>query len=104
MDRLSEQSPRDSNLSIGQSEYLQVDVVKYSKPDREAEPEQEPRPEPETTLKKELTGPNPNDFPDGGFQAWLVVVGGFCAIFCSISWICSDLPTKFLISQIAYSF
>lgn len=26
-------------------------------------------------------GFNPADFPDGGLEAWLVVAGGFCALF-----------------------
>jgi hypothetical protein len=25
--------------------------------------------------------------PDGGFQAWLVVLGGFCTVFASFGWI-----------------
>ncbi|KAI0109240.1 major facilitator superfamily domain-containing protein [Nemania sp. FL0031] len=29
------------------------------------------------------TGFNPADFPDGGSEAWLVVFGGFLALFCS---------------------
>ncbi|KAF7548755.1 hypothetical protein G7Z17_g6859 [Cylindrodendrum hubeiense] len=28
-------------------------------------------------------GINPADFPDGGIEAWLVVFGGFCALFCT---------------------
>jgi hypothetical protein len=28
-------------------------------------------------------GMRPEDFPDGGFQAWLVVFGGWCALFCT---------------------
>ena len=28
-------------------------------------------------------GINPADFPDGGFQAWLVVFGGWCGLFCT---------------------
>ncbi|RYP42206.1 hypothetical protein DL767_000370 [Monosporascus sp. MG133] len=28
-------------------------------------------------------GPNPADFPDGGLEAWLVVFGGWCALFCT---------------------
>lgn len=27
-------------------------------------------------------GINPADFPDGGFEAWLVVFGGWCCLFC----------------------
>jgi hypothetical protein len=89
MDHSSENPPhRDSSLPMDQSEYSLVDIAKdYPMAKREAESEQEPRPEPETKLKIELTRPNPDDFPDGGFQAWLVVVGGFCAVFCSFGWI-----------------
>lgn len=32
-------------------------------------------------------GMNPADFPDGGFEAWLVVAGAWCALFCSFGWI-----------------
>jgi hypothetical protein len=28
-------------------------------------------------------GMRPEDFPDGGFKAWLVVFGGWCALFCT---------------------
>jgi len=31
--------------------------------------------------------PDPNACPDGGFQAWLAVAGGFCTIFASFGWI-----------------
>ncbi|KAL7932472.1 major facilitator superfamily domain-containing protein [Trichoderma chlorosporum] len=27
--------------------------------------------------------PSPGDFPDGGLEAWLVVFGGWCALFCT---------------------
>ena len=32
-------------------------------------------------------GPNPADFPDGGFKAWSVVLGGWCCLFSSFGWI-----------------
>jgi hypothetical protein len=35
----------------------------------------------------QLEGPDPNDFPDGGWEAWLVVAGGFCTVFSSFGWI-----------------
>ena len=28
-------------------------------------------------------GMNPADFPEGGLEAWLVVFGGWCALFCT---------------------
>ena len=28
-------------------------------------------------------GVNPDDFPDGGLEAWMVVLGGWCCLFCS---------------------
>jgi len=84
-----EQSPhRDSSLPIDVSDFSDADIVKDSKPERAEGPKQEPRPE----LETKSTAPNPNDFPDGGFQAWLVVMGGFCGIFCGFGWInCEDL-------------
>jgi hypothetical protein len=33
------------------------------------------------------SGPDPNAPPDGGFQAWLAVAGGFCTVFASFGWI-----------------
>jgi MFS family permease len=51
----------------------------------------EPRVEAEADLEKAKApvsgGPNPADFPDGGLEAWLVVLGGWCCLFCSFGWI-----------------
>ena len=30
---------------------------------------------------------DPSTFPDGGLEAWLVVAGAFCGVFCSFGWI-----------------
>jgi len=30
---------------------------------------------------------DPRENPDGGFDAWLVVLGAFCCMFCSFGWI-----------------
>lgn len=70
-----------------QSESSLEDIEKHSKSEQDAETKQEPRPEPEANLKIESITPSPDDFPDGGLQAWMVVAGGFCAIFCSFGWI-----------------
>ncbi|KAI0475494.1 major facilitator superfamily domain-containing protein [Xylariaceae sp. FL0804] len=32
-------------------------------------------------------GPRPDVFPDGGFQAWLCIAGGFCTVFASLGWV-----------------
>ncbi|KAI9731460.1 MAG: hypothetical protein M1818_007850 [Claussenomyces sp. TS43310] len=34
-----------------------------------------------------IGGVNPADFPDGGLEAWLVVLGGWCCLYCSFGWI-----------------
>lgn len=34
-------------------------------------------------------GPNTADFPDGGFEAWLVILGAWCCLFVSFGWITS---------------
>ncbi|KAI1767479.1 monocarboxylate permease-like protein [Hypoxylon sp. FL1150] len=33
------------------------------------------------------TGFDPNAFPDGGFEAWFCIAGGFCTIFSSFGWV-----------------
>jgi hypothetical protein len=40
------------------------------------------------------TSPDPAAFPDGGFDAWMAVAGGFCTIFVSFGWI-NCRPTDF---------
>ncbi len=52
-------------------------------------------PEPENVAEADLekgglkppqpagSGINPADFPDGGWEAWLVVFGGWCGLFCT---------------------
>jgi hypothetical protein len=32
-------------------------------------------------------GKDPSAFPDGGSEAWLVVAGAFCSVFCSFGWV-----------------
>lgn len=40
---------------------------------------------------------DPSSFPDGGFEAWGTVLGGFCALFVSFGWI--NCKLKFTIAR-----
>lgn len=45
-------------------------------------------------------GPLPQDFPDGGREAWLVVFGGWCALFCTFGLInCVGVFQEYYISH-----
>lgn len=35
---------------------------------------------------------DPHAFPDGGFQAWFCIAGGFCTIFSSFGWVNCTMP------------
>lgn len=43
---------------------------------------------------KSHAGADPSAFPDGGFEAWLVVSGAFCCLFCSFGWINCASPAR----------
>ncbi|RDW85368.1 hypothetical protein BP5796_03693 [Coleophoma crateriformis] len=79
--------PQRNSNDWPESSDVYVETTQDSKIGPEPDPQIESPPEPETRLEKGLKGPNPNDYPDGGFEAWLVVAGGFCAVFCSFGWI-----------------
>lgn len=38
------------------------------------------------------SGPDPNAFPDGGFEAWFCIAGGFCTVFSSFGWVNCRVP------------
>ncbi|KAI1772922.1 monocarboxylate permease-like protein [Hypoxylon cercidicola] len=42
---------------------------------------------PPETQHSAPAGPDPNAFPDGGFEAWLCIAGGFCTVFSSFGWV-----------------
>ncbi len=45
-------------------------------------------------------GPSPSDFPDGGREAWLVVFGGWCALFCTFGLInCVGVFQQYYVAQ-----
>jgi len=33
-----------------------------------------------------------NEVPDGGLRAWLVVLGAWCGLFCTLGWLNSTYP------------
>ena len=44
-------------------------------------------------------GMAPADFPDGGLEAWLVVFGGWCALFCTFGLVnCVGVFQKYYVS------
>jgi len=45
---------------------------------------------------------DPSSFPDGGTQAWLTVLGGFCCLFNSWGWI-NCIGTYLILNQILTS-
>lgn len=73
-----------------------TDTLDNSSPSPEKETEANIFPEPRATAEADLEkaaapktvgGVNPASFPDGGLEAWLVVLGSFCCLFCSFGWI-----------------
>ncbi|KAI1497194.1 major facilitator superfamily domain-containing protein [Biscogniauxia marginata] len=41
----------------------------------------------EKALDSAPAGPDPDTFPDGGFEAWFCIAGGFCTVFSSFGWV-----------------
>lgn len=54
--------------------------VEAKPPNADSEKDAVPAPPPNPMM-------DPKSFPDGGLDAWLCVLGGFCALFCSFGWI-----------------
>jgi hypothetical protein len=78
------------------STIAQLSTTSLSKPDLEKATDIEKSadlsaPNPEQTSDVEelppFTPASPGPPPDGGLQAWLAVLGGFCTIFASFGWI-----------------
>ena len=76
-----------ADIAVDHSKTSDMEIETDANLKQEIESEQALKPDQETPQEKESTGPNPMVFPDGGFEAWLVVLGGFCAMFCGFGWI-----------------
>lgn len=64
----------ENDLDDRKSEKLEVENSRYK-------PLSEPPPENPEDLA------SIGDFPDGGFDAWFCIAGGFCNIFSSFGWV-----------------
>ncbi|MCJ1319749.1 hypothetical protein MMC15_005085 [Xylographa vitiligo] len=80
----NEQSSNDSHIEDDVQSHTEANIM----PETETQLE---HPDVEKgTLEKSSTvisAMDPRSFPDGGLEAWLVVFGGFCCLFCSFGWI-----------------
>src|SRR5690242_3211949 len=54
----------------------QPSLTTYEKPETSSAPTSKP-----------ISPFHPSQFPDGGKDAWLCLLGGFCCLFCSFGWI-----------------
>jgi hypothetical protein len=72
---LSAPQPRSYDPEKGQLHDEALSAADDAKKDPSAPPAAAPAGPP--------PGMRPEDFPDGGAQAWLVVFGGWCALFCT---------------------
>ena len=75
-------SPRNSDPGISKTEANIMPDTAQGTADRDLE-----RGQSQTKAAAQPPGSDPGAFPDGGLQAWLVVSGAFCCLFCSFGWI-----------------
>ena len=87
----NEQSSNDSHIEDDVQSHTEANIM----PETETQLE---HPDVEKgTLEKSSTvisAMDPRSFPDGGLEAWLVVFGGFCCLFCSFGWINCERDTQ----------
>jgi len=74
-------SPRTSNPAMSKTEANVAPDTAQARADLDIEKGES------QTKGNQQTGMGLGDFPDGGLQAWLVVSGAFCCLFCSFGWI-----------------
>jgi hypothetical protein len=76
--RNSHSLPRHSLERLGSSQTTEANIF----PEREITADADIEKANGEPPKPVIGGVNPADFPDGGLEAWLVVLGGWCALFC----------------------
>jgi hypothetical protein len=73
-----------------QDEYksdIEHSPVREKQSDLEQSPATENHVEPTQTSQSPVNPYHPSQFPDGGKNAYLCLLGGFCCLFCSFGWL-----------------
>ncbi|KAI1768380.1 MFS general substrate transporter [Hypoxylon sp. FL1150] len=79
---IAQPSPYESRPSLNRiPSHGSTNANMYPEPENVIEAEIEKGPAPQPPAGGPPPGFAPADFPDGGVEAWLVVAGGFCALF-----------------------
>lgn len=80
----------EANIHPEPANAVEADLERGVAPEDEKKPQAPPGPPP---------GMAPADFPDGGTEAWLVVFGGWCALFCTFGLInCVGVFQRYYVS------
>ena len=75
---LDQHSPNSSNMAQQDMESDSEATITVQGPPQET---------PEKQEKVNMNPWHPDQYPDGGFKAWLVTAGAFFCVFCSFGWI-----------------
>lgn len=78
LDRISSQNKETLANTIAEPENVAEADIEKGDADEKPNPAAGPLPG---------SGFHPSDFPDGGFQAWMVVFGGWCGLFCTFGFV-----------------
>jgi MFS family permease len=76
----SKNSQTNANISGEPRNVAEAEIEKSEREQREAGEKGAAGPPPGS-------GFHPSDFPDGGLKAWLVVLGGWCGLFCTFGFV-----------------
>jgi MFS family permease len=80
--------PESTRCTYQETPDLQAPRSRRCRSERIAESDKEERSQPESEDWTDTEAfPPVNDIPDGGTEAWLVVLGAWCVSFCSYGWI-----------------
>jgi hypothetical protein len=66
----------DDSLSVAQKSQEDTDIEQG-----------QPTEKPEAAVPESVSPYHPSQFPDGGRDAWLCLLGAACCLFCSFGWL-----------------